>query len=118
MFCRNFLQVVCLLGLAQPSFSQPQKAAGDCTIKARSDAVVILVCPAFSKAEVWRRAGEAACETKQVCNAWVWDDSAKAPDKAPKIDSQLSKINSVEAVAIWVNDSKSLMTLKKAGSSK
>ena len=118
MSCRHFLLVVCLASVAQLSYSQPKKPAGECTVKARSDAVVIMVCPVLSNAEVWRMAGEAACESKKACNAWVWDDDAKAPDKAPKTDAQLPKSTSAQAVAIWVNDSKSLVKLKKAGASK
>lgn len=79
---------------------------------------MIMVCPVFADADVWRMAGEAACESKQACNAWVWDDDAKAPNKAPKTDAQLPKSTSAQAVAIWVNDSKSLVKLKKAGASK
>jgi hypothetical protein len=98
--------------------AQSEQTAGECSIKARSNAVVILVCPPLSNAENWRVAGSAACESKQFCNAWVWDDSGKAPNKAPATDADLPKNSSGAAVAIWVNDSKSLVTLKKVGAHK
>ncbi len=118
MFHRNLLFAVCLVGLTQLSYSQAKKQAGECTIKARSDAVVIMVCPVRSTADTWRVAGEAACESKQLCNAWVWDNNAKAPDKAPATDAELPKSSSSAAVAIWVNDSKSLVKLKKTAAAK
>jgi hypothetical protein len=118
MCSRNILIALCLLSVAQLGYSQPRKPAGECTIKARSDAVVIMVCPVTSNADVWRTAGEAACESSQVCNAWVWDDDAKAPEKAPQTDAQLPKSRTAKAVAIWVNDSKSLVKLKKSGVAK
>lgn len=118
MFYRNLMLAVCLVALTQVSHSQPKKQAGECTIKARSDAVVIMVCPAFADLNAWRVAGEAACESKQLCNAWLWNDNAKAPDRAPMTDADLPKSSSATAVAIWVNDSKSLVKLKKTSALK
>lgn len=115
---RNYLLVICLGMLMQLGYAQPAKLAGECAIKARSPAVVILVCPPHSDATTWRVAGGLACEARHFCNAWIWDDDASAPDKAPATDAELSKIDSRAAVAVWVNDSQSLMTLKKAGSLK
>ncbi len=118
MSYRNLLFAACLIGLTQLSYSQPKKQVGECTVKARSDAVVIMVCPVRATADTWRVAGEAACESKQLCNAWVWDNNAKAPEKAPATDAELPKSSSSAAVAIWVNDSKSLVKLKKTNTSK
>lgn len=102
------------LSLATLSYAQPKKTETDCQVKVRSDAVVILVCPAMSSADSWRAAGEAACGPKLLCNAWVWDDYAKAPNVAPVTDAELSKTATVQAIGIWINDSKSVVTLKKA----
>lgn len=115
---RNFLFVIFFGALMQFTHAQSEKTAGECSVKARSNAVVILVCPPLSNAEQWRISGSAACDTKQFCNAWMWDDNAKAPDKAPATDADLPKSSSGAAIAIWVNDSKSLITLKKASAQK
>nr|WP_315430283.1 hypothetical protein [uncultured Albidiferax sp.] len=96
-------------------YSQPARAdntAGACAVKSRSAAVVVMVCPPRTAPDAFRLAGESACGDKLACNVWVWDDSAKAPDKAPDVDADLPKRQSGTAIAIWVNDSKSLVTLK------
>jgi len=118
MFYHKLFMSCALLSLAQLSYAQTGKLENGCRIKVRSDAVVILVCPENASAEVWRAAGEAACGPKLLCNAWVWDDNAKAPDTAPVTDPDLPKKAAAQAVAIWVNDSKSLVTLTKAVLSK
>lgn len=111
-----FLSVFLLL--ATLSYAQSKKTETNCQIKVRSDAVVILVCPEMSIADVWRAAGEAACGPKLLCNAWVWDDNAKAPDVAPVTDADLPKTATAQAIGIWINDSKSVVTLKRAAFAK
>lgn len=83
-----------------------------CRILDRSDAVIIMVC-STQEAEDWQKAGKEACGLKQLCNAWIWDDEANAPKVAPITDAEIPKVNSVQAVAVWVNDSKMLMTLRQ-----
>jgi hypothetical protein len=48
-----------------------------------------------------------------MCNAWIWDDPTKAPVKAPATDSDMPKGQAAAAVAIWVNDSNSLISLQR-----
>lgn len=118
MFCRKIFLSCALASLAQLSFAQTGNTETGCKTKSTSQAVVILVCPENASSDVWRAAGEAACGQKLACNAWVWDDHAKAPGTAPVTDADLPKKAAAQAVAVWINDSKSLMTLKKAGLSK
>lgn len=118
LFSRKIFLSCALVSLAQLSYAQTGSMENGCKTKARSEAVVILVCPQDASSDMWRAAGEAACGQKLACNAWVWDDHAKAPGTAPVTDADLPKKASAQAVAVWVNDSKSLMTLKKTGLSK
>jgi len=118
MLCHKLFMSFAFLSLAQLSYAQAVKTDNGCKIKVRSDAVVILVCPSASTADVWRAAGQAACGPKLFCNAWVWDDNAKAPDTAPVTDAEIPKSATTQAIAIWVNDSKSLVTLKKVAFTK
>jgi hypothetical protein len=110
---RLSVALTALLAWPVLAHAQPQKPAEECTVKSRSDAVVLLLCPPQADAELWRMAGEAACSTRAACNAWIWDDATKVPDKAPATDAELPKQRTAAAVAVWVNDSKSLMTLKR-----
>ncbi len=85
-----------------------------CEATKRSDAVVIVVCPRGLAQEVWREAGKRACGQSTVCNAWIWDDATKAPATAPAKDSDLPKTATAHAVAVWANDSQSLLVIKRA----
>jgi len=86
--------------------------SAQCRILDRSDAVIIMVC-STKEPEAWQQAGKEACGLKQLCNAWIWNDKTKAPRVAPLTDADMPKVNSSQAVAIWVNDSKMLMTLRQ-----
>ena len=84
-----------------------------CTVKNRSDAVVLVVCGSGLSESVWHEAGKAACGDRHYCNAWIWDDESKVPRVAPATDAGLRKVDSAAAVAVWINDSEMLMTLKR-----
>jgi hypothetical protein len=86
-----------------------------CTEKSRSERVVVMVCPAGATPAAMKAAGQAACKGKTGgCNAWIWDDASKAPMKAPAIDTDMPKTTTGNARAVWLNDSQSLMELRKA----
>jgi hypothetical protein len=89
-------------------------AAGACKVTSRSDKVVIVVCPARSDPTVWRTAGVAACADKITCNAWIWDDAASAPGRAPVEDKSMPKDAARKAKAIWVHDSEQLIQVRPA----
>ena len=63
--------------------------------------------------KILAQAAKAACEPGKTCNVWIWDDLSKMPTAAPKTDTELPKTATGAAVAVWINDSASLMTLKK-----
>ncbi len=88
-------------------------APADCTVKARSETVVLMHCKANLDDKILAKAAKAACEPGKTCNVWIWDDLSKMPAAAPKTDTELPKTATGAAVAVWINDSASLMTLKK-----
>jgi hypothetical protein len=97
----------------QPTALAATEAA--CKVKSRSDRVVVMVCPPSATAAVMKAAGEAACKGKTGgCNAWIWDDAAKAPPKAPAIDTDMPKTTTGNARAVWLHDSQNLMEVRKA----
>lgn len=90
----------------------------ECTVKNRSEAIVVVVCqPALDQA-VWSKAGRQACGPRTKCNAWIWDDAKKAPDVAPLADANLTAQQSASAVAVWANDSQSLLLIKSVNKAK
>lgn len=90
----------------------PASAASACRVVDRTEAVVVMVCTAGSDADTIRAAAAAACGERAACNVWVWDSAAKAPKRAPVADAQLDKSQAGSAIAIWANDSQSLMRLR------
>lgn len=89
------------------------QAADSCTVKDRSERLALVVCPAGSSQSLLRQAGEAACAGKQVCNAWIWEDTAQVPAKAPATDTELPKAATGAARAVWVQDAGQLMELRR-----
>ena len=84
-----------------------------CPVRDKSATVAIVVCPPGLGQEQWRRAGEAACANTKPCSAWIWDDPAKAPEKAPPLPTGVAKNDVLNSVAVWDNDTKQLLTISK-----
>lgn len=99
------------LVLAQPAVTHAAQEA--CSVKARSNAVVLMHCKANLKETDWVEAAKAVCEPGKACNVWIWEDASKIPATAPNTDADLPKSSTGAAVAVWINDSASLMKLKK-----
>lgn len=100
--------------LSAPGLAHAADArAPSCTVRAQSDALVVMVCPPTAGAPQWRAAAESACKARTTCNVWIWDDALQAPAEAPASDEQLPKSMTRNAVAVWANDSKSLINLRR-----
>lgn len=99
------------LAMTAPAMTHAQQ--GDCTIKASSDAVVLMHCKPQRAEAAWVQAAKAACEPGKACNVWIWEDASKIPATAPKTDAELPKSATGAAVAVWVNDTANLIKLKK-----
>lgn len=112
---RRFLMLSLGVLAVPAAIAQATPTDKPCTVTSRSDAVVIMVCTPKLEQQALRTNGRTACGIKVNCNVWIWDDAAKAPAKAPHTDADLPKDQAAAAVAIWVHDSQSLITLKRAG---
>lgn len=99
------------LAMAAPAVTHA--AQNGCTVKARSDAVVLMHCKENLSETAWVEAAKAACEPGKACNVWIWEDPGKMPLVAPKTDAELPKSATGAAVAVWANDTASLIKLKK-----
>jgi len=102
------LLAVALLGLSGSAFAQA------CATQDSSEQLALVLCGKSADQAALKAAGMAACKGKKVCNAWIWDDAAKLPAKAPATDKDLPKSATGAARAIWINDSQTLMELRKA----
>ena len=86
-----------------------------CSLRAVSRFAQVVICPPGTDAAGWRQAGKAACRYKGACNAWIWDDVAKAPKVAPNFRHPMSEAQANNAVAVWINRSAELQIHGKKG---
>lgn len=86
-----------------------------CSVQAQSPVIVLMVCPSGFDADTISAAASAACGQRRACNVWVWDSATKAPKVAPRHDSEIDKAHTTAAIAVWANDSRSLLRLQRAG---
>lgn len=104
----------CLLCAAAVSLTAAAARGADaCSVKDRSERLALVICPAGSSQAQLRQAGEAACAGKQVCNAWIWENAAQVPAKAPAMDTELPKTATGAARAVWMQDAGQLMELRR-----
>lgn len=89
-------------------------SAALCRTVSHSEAVAIVLCEPKAQATDWRVAGAAACKGKAACNAWIWDDAAKAPQKAPQKDADMPKSQTGAARAVLVMPGGDLILVRKA----
>lgn len=75
--------------------------------------VTVVLCPPGLDIEAWKTAGIAACEDREPCGAWIWDDVAMIPVDIPERHDQLPAESVQSAKAIWVNETTELMILEK-----
>jgi hypothetical protein len=104
-------------GLIAADASAEQQAAAPrsaCEVRSRSEAVAVLICRADLEEAALVAAGKAACGTRVPCNAWMWDDASKAPEKAPARDADMPKATAAAAVGIWANDTKVFVRVRRA----
>jgi hypothetical protein len=110
------LSAMALAAASGPAVGQTAAAtaSAECRVKSRSDAVVVMVCPPAASDARWQADAANACREKKFCNVWIWNDADKAPTKAPASDAEMPKEAAKRAVAIWANDSNSLMKVRPA----
>ncbi len=93
----------------------PELPAG-CEMRGTNGMVTAVLCPAGLAGEDWKAAGEAACADRRPCGAWIWDDAAAIPATLPDSHDALPVEAITAAVAIWVAEDQSLITLERVTS--
>jgi hypothetical protein len=84
-----------------------------CTVSSTAGSIRVLVCSPGLDQSALHLAGQSACGDELNCNAWIWDSPEKAPKNAPRSDADIDQEHARDAVAIWANDSKHLMLVKR-----
>ena len=84
-----------------------------CTLRDSAEGIRVLICPPGLSQQEMRVAGEEACGVQVMCNAWIWDAGSAAPKNVPKKDTDIEPEVAGNAVAVWANDVKTLMLIKK-----
>jgi hypothetical protein len=103
--------VAYILGIGLGFFSTAVLAA--CEQKSRSEDVILMQCQVVPSEDILKQAGQDACGEDASCNVWFWGGEIVLPQAAPAKDSDLPKALASQALAVWVNDSKSLLQLRK-----
>lgn len=85
----------------------------NCDLQSRSENLVLMNCERGVSVDVLKETGRSVCADDQTCNVWFWEDRKDIPEVAPLLDSELPKSLTSSATAVWINDSDSLLTLKK-----
>lgn len=89
------------------------QVVADCKLVSRSADVVLMHCTQESDTEVMVAAAKKECGEDARCNVWFWNSDVALPEVAPEKDVGLPKTLTASALAVWANDSASLLTLKK-----
>jgi hypothetical protein len=84
-----------------------------CSVTSAEGSIRVVVCPPGLDQDALHVAGQEACGEELICNAWIWDSAEKAPKNSPRTDSDIAQEYAREAIAIWANDSKALMLVKR-----
>jgi hypothetical protein len=84
-----------------------------CSVISAAGSIRVVVCPPDLDQDALHVAGQEACGEELICNAWIWDSAEKAPKNSPRTDSDIAQEYAREAIAIWANDSKALMLVKR-----
>ena len=108
--CYIMLAVTSLMILGLGSRSVPK-----CEQRGRGTFVKVVVCPPGLNEAEWREAGKAACPARGPCNAWIWDDPAKAPKHPPTFAKPMTDAQVKSAVAAWRNNTQTLIVCPTTG---
>jgi hypothetical protein len=89
------------------------QAKSQCSVSSAEGSIRVVVCPPGLDQDALHVAGQQACGEELICNAWIWDSAEKAPKNSPRTDSDIAQDYARNAIAIWANDSKHLMLVKR-----
>lgn len=86
-----------------------------CSLHDTSGRIALAICPPGLGEMAWQEAGRRACDGQAICGAWIWEDAAALPEKAPTAHDGLAPEVIAQARAIWVQEDESLIVLTRVG---
>jgi hypothetical protein len=110
MFGRATLALLLALG---PAAAAADEMPAACEARGHAGMVTLVLCQPGLEVEVWKAAGDAACDGRLPCGAWIWDYAAHLPQTVPERHDDLPEPAILSAVAIWVAEDQSLITLER-----
>ena len=95
--------------VAQDAASGPEA----CTVRDTNGMITLVICPEGLGAADLQVAGQAACEGREPCLAWIWDNPEVAPVTAPATSEGLGGEALAAARAVWVHDDRQLISMEQ-----
>jgi hypothetical protein len=87
--------------------------AADCAVRDTTGMITLVVCPENLSMDELRLVGEAACDGRDPCLAWIWDDPAVVPEEAPETSEGLGGEALAAARAVWVQYDRQLISMSE-----
>lgn len=104
---------LCVLAIPAAAVETASLETSRCEVVDRSSTTVLLFCAGNLSADALREAGSSVCMMRNQCNAWIWADRQRVPSKAPAAQEHLPESARASASAIWINESQSLIILRR-----
>jgi len=98
---------------AAGSSAIPAAPESECSVLPDGQKNKVVICPPGLDMNAFRQAGMAACHFTAGCTAYIWDDADKAPAKSPGPGEKISTEHAAHLSAIWLNDAKEMMLVKR-----
>lgn len=113
---RHFLKlglVSAALTCAVTAAMAQDEPTGENLCEARDSSAVISValCPEGLTKEDLSAAGTAICDKRLPCGVWFWTDEANMPSEAPDNHDGLTQEQITSALAVWVAEKNSLISI-------
>jgi hypothetical protein len=95
--------------------SAPESVPGlaECTVRDSTGMITLVICPPGLDAADLQLAGQAACDGREPCLAWIWDDPEVVPAEAPPTSEELGGEALAAARAVWVQDDRQLISMEQ-----
>lgn len=84
-----------------------------CRVVDQSQVIATVLCAPGGDQQLWVAAGEAACDGRLPCGAWIWDSADQMPAKAPENHDGLTPAEITASKGVWVAEKKMFIAIDK-----
>jgi len=114
------LSLALTVGLSFPAVAQEAAPAADpvpgpaeCMVRDTTGMITLVICPEDLDAADLQEAGIDACNGREPCLAWIWDNPEAVPESAPPTSEGLGGDALAAALAVWVQDDGQLILMEQ-----